>query len=109
MAVEKIFVLYAKECIDRREFPSATGLLRRAIQWLRADGNALEPPDSDFHRIMEHLPLEFRLAFLVTYALQLEPEESEEVLQESREEISIRAAAAVKTLRQIQEAETIRR
>jgi hypothetical protein len=108
-ALEKIFALYAKECVDRQESPSATGLLRRAVQWLRAEGSALEPPDSDFFRILELLPLEFRLAFLASAVLQLEPEEAEDVLQESRREISIKAAAALKTLRQIQEAETVRR
>jgi len=53
--------------------------------------------------------MEYRLAFLVTHTLRLDPEDAEEVLQESREEISMKAAAALRTLRQIQEVEAFRR
>ncbi len=106
---EKIFGLYKTECIDRRELPSSTGLSRRAVQWLRAEGSAVEPPDSDLHRILVLLPLEFRLAYLLTYTLRLEPEGAEQILQQSREEISIKAAAALRTLQQIQKAEAVRR
>jgi len=41
---ERIFVTYAKECVDRQELPSATALLRRAVPWLREAEDTSAPP-----------------------------------------------------------------
>lgn len=93
-ALTKVFVLYAKDCVARRQMPSVAGVLRIAVEWLRAEPLAqkVDEPDSTFP--IRILPLESRLAFLFWYRLELEPEEIGEALQEPVPRVFSKALAA---------------